>query len=243
MLDDDPDAYPVIPEHLRSLAGIRGAARPARPPRWAPGRVPRGPRPLLRVLAVCWAAVGAVPARRPPGVVVVGGRNRPAAIRRRRERGPPASGCGCTRRPSEARLTRGIMLAVEAAVLLIVIVLLIAVAPWWAQALAVAAVGVPLLARAGKPEDPPIIRPATTAPRFRVINADMVLQRLLRRRARQPGQARPAGRSSSPRMRPRRRRVRGSRSILPSGTGFDAVVKALPDARLRRSTCPPRRST
>ena len=49
-------------------------------------------------------------------------------------------------------------------------------APWWAWVL-LAAVVLPLLARAGRPADKPIIRAATTTtpPRFRVLNADVVL--------------------------------------------------------------------
>ena len=49
-------------------------------------------------------------------------------------------------------------------------------APWWAWVL-LAAVVLPLLARAGRPADKPIIRAATTTPpRFRVLNADVVLR-------------------------------------------------------------------
>ena len=52
----------------------------------------------------------------------------------------------------------------------------------------------PALARAGRPEDRPIIAPATTVPRFRVINADVVLRAYYAAGLGHPGQARPAGR-------------------------------------------------
>jgi hypothetical protein len=48
-------------------------------------------------------------------------------------------------------------------------------APWWAW-LVVAAVALPMLARAGRPEDRPIITPSMITPRYRLINADVVLR-------------------------------------------------------------------
>ena len=69
-------------------------------------------------------------------------------------------------------------------------------APWWGWLLLLAVV-LPALARAGRPEDRPIISPATTVPRFRVLNADVVLRAYyaaglghpddLQRRALRPG--------------------------------------------------------
>src|SRR5260221_557293 len=46
---------------------------------------------------------------------------------------------------------------------------------WWAWAIA-GAVLVPVLARIGRPADKPIIRPAVVTPRFRKLNADIVLR-------------------------------------------------------------------
>lgn len=48
-------------------------------------------------------------------------------------------------------------------------------APWWAW-LIVAAVALPPLARAARPPDRPIITPSMITPRFRLINADVVLR-------------------------------------------------------------------
>src|ERR1700677_3942340 len=57
VLDDDPDAYPVIPEHLRSLAGVGGAlARHGR--RLGHRSAFHGVRsPLYLTLALWWAVI------------------------------------------------------------------------------------------------------------------------------------------------------------------------------------------
>src|SRR5450756_1506870 len=203
MLDDEPEVYPVIPEHLRSLPGIRGAL--SRHGRIVGHRTAfHGVRaPGYAVQMTFWAAVGAgrVTGRQVSWWwVAETGHLRSAAA----ANGDTREWMRLHKEAREVRLTRGIVLAAEAVVLLIIIVLLIVVAPWWAQALA-AVVGVPLLALAGKPEGTPIIRPATTVPRYRIINADVVLNAYF-----DAGLANPV------------------KVILPSGTGFDDVVRALP---------------
>jgi hypothetical protein len=125
----------------------------------------------------------------------------------------------------ETRLIRGIVLGAEAIGVLLAGVLLATAAPWWAQA-AVAAVVVPLLSRAGRPEDRPIIATATTEPRFRVISADVVLRAYYAAglgNPDKPGQH--IGFESHMQRDGEGSRVR---VVLPYGTGFHDVIKALP---------------
>ena len=69
--DPDGEHYPVIPEHLRSLAGIGEALSTARPPGRPPGQLPRHPRAPLP--AACGGLRGGrgVPAHGPPALLVV----------------------------------------------------------------------------------------------------------------------------------------------------------------------------
>jgi len=73
------------------------------------------------------------------------------------------------------RLTRGIWLGLELGAVLAVVVTLLVLDLWWAWALFAAAT-VPLLAHHGRPADRPIVNPAVVTPRFRTINADVVLR-------------------------------------------------------------------
>ena len=96
-------------------------------------------------------------------------------------------------------------------------------APWWGWAI-LAAVALPLLARAGRPADKKIIRAATTTPRFRVINADVVLRAYYAAglgNPDKPGQQVTFGAPMS-------RDGDGSRVLvdLPYGKGLDDAVKA-----------------
>ena len=96
-------------------------------------------------------------------------------------------------------------------------------APWWGWAL-LAAVLLPLLARAGRPADKRIIRPASTTPRFRVINTDVVLRAYYAAglgHPDKPGQQVTFGAPMS-------RDGDGSRVLvdLPFGKGLEDAVKA-----------------
>jgi hypothetical protein len=173
VLPDEEDEYPVIPEHLRTLAGIadalgrrarrighRGAFHGVRTPRYA-------------LLALVWAAVG---------VFRLAGRQlswwwvsemdllRSHAIASADSR----EWLKLHRETKETRLVRGLVLLGEAVGLLLAALVMVMLAPWWGW-LGLAAVVVPFLARAGRPDDKPIITPATTVPRFRVLNSDTVL--------------------------------------------------------------------
>ena len=224
VLDDEPDAYPVIPDHLRTLDGIRGTLD--RHARRLGHRVAfHGVRaPWYAVLTVWWAPVGA--AR-------LAGRQlswwwvtetellRSAAVANQDGR----EWMRLHKEAKETRLIRGIVLGAEAAGLLLAGVLLATAAPWWVQA-AAAAVAVPLLSRAGRPEDRPIIVTATTEPRFRVISADVVLRAYHAAglgNPDKPGQH--IGFESHMQRDGEGSRVR---VVLPYGTGFHDVIKALP---------------
>ena len=75
----------------------------------------------------------------------------------------------------DTRKVRGWLLAAQLAGLVIAAVLLRKYAPWWAWA-AVAVAVWPWLAHYGKPADKRIISAAVVSPRFRLINADVVLR-------------------------------------------------------------------
>jgi DNA segregation ATPase FtsK/SpoIIIE, S-DNA-T family len=223
MLDDEPEAYPVIPESLRSLPAARAAL--ARPARIAAHRTAfHGVRaPLYLVQVSFWALVGAgrIAGRQVAWWWVTETHSlRSAAV----ANGDSREWMRLHKEARDVRLTRGIVLAAEAAALLAVIGLLIAVAPWWAQALAVA-VAVPLLAIAGKPEGTPIFRPATTVPRYRVINADVVLNAYYDAGLGNPDKGKRVQFESTMRHDGAGSQIK---VILPSGTGFDDVLRALP---------------
>ena len=76
---------------------------------------------------------------------------------------------------AQARTARGLWLLGELVGLTVAVTLLAVLAPWWLQLLAVLAV-VPFLAHVGRPVDRRIVSPAIVTPRFRRINADIVLR-------------------------------------------------------------------
>jgi S-DNA-T family DNA segregation ATPase FtsK/SpoIIIE len=172
--EDEPHSYPVIPEHLRSLDGIAGAL--ARHVRRIGHRVAfHGLRSPVYLVRITWrAGVGAF---RLGGRqlawwwVAETGHLRSVAV----AGGDAREWMRLHKEAKETRLLRGIVLAAEAAGVLAAGGLLAAAAQWWVQAIT-AAVAVPLLALAGRPDDDrPVISPAATVPRYRVLNADTVL--------------------------------------------------------------------
>lgn len=76
---------------------------------------------------------------------------------------------------SDARRKRAVVLLLELLGLAVTLPLLVLVAPWWLQ-LAVTAAVVPPLACVGRPIDRRIIQPAVVVPRYRKLNADIVLR-------------------------------------------------------------------
>jgi S-DNA-T family DNA segregation ATPase FtsK/SpoIIIE len=223
VLDDEPETYPVIPEHLRTLDGIRGTA--ARHGRWLGHRAAfHGVRlPMYSVLTVWWAGVGAVRlAGRQlawwwvPETDVL----KSAAVVNQDAR----EWARLHKTAGETRLAHGIVLAAEAIGLAVGCALLAVAAPWWMQA-AVAAVAVPMLARHGRPEDRPIFATATTEPRFRVISADVVLRAYYAAGLGDPDK--PGQRITFESAMARDGEGSKVRVVLPYGTGFGDVVKAL----------------
>ena len=223
--DPDGEAYPVIPEHLRSLAGI-GEALSRHGRRFghrASFHGIRAPRYLL--LSVVYGVAG---------VFRLAGRQlawwwlseqdflRSHAVANADSR----EWMKLHREAKDTRRVRGIMLAGEAFALLLALLALMRFAPWWGW-LAVFAVVLPALARAGRPEDRPIIAPATTVPRFRVLNADVVLRAYYAAGLGHPDKPGQQVEFESAMTRD----GEGSRVkvILPYGTGFDAAVKAKDD--------------
>jgi DNA segregation ATPase FtsK/SpoIIIE, S-DNA-T family len=75
----------------------------------------------------------------------------------------------------ETRRVRGMVLAAEVVAVAAAAAVAVRFAPWWAWALLAAAV-LPALARAGRPADVRIVRPAVVIPRFRKLSADIVLR-------------------------------------------------------------------
>jgi hypothetical protein len=78
----------------------------------------------------------------------------------------------------QTRKVRGLFLAVTAGIPIAVVAFLLVKGQWWswlALALAVA-VAAPWLAHHGHSPDKPIVRPAVVTPRFRLINADIILR-------------------------------------------------------------------
>ncbi|MFD0541701.1 hypothetical protein ACFQY7_55770 [Actinomadura luteofluorescens] len=173
---DDPegDAYPVIPHHLRSLAGVGEAI--GRHTRRAAHRLAfhavRAPRYLA--LAGVWGAVGVwrlIDRQLSWWWVSENDYLRSLAV----AQGDSREWYKLHREVKETRRVRGTILAGQAAAVLAGGLLLVKFAPWWGWA-AVATVAVPWLAHFGRPQDHPIIAPATTVPRFRLLNHDVVLR-------------------------------------------------------------------
>jgi hypothetical protein len=164
---------PVIPPHLRTREGIRkhAAAQAANIGHPLAFHAVRAPWYLAQSAA--WAVVGI--AR--------------IAERQRRwwwmpEHGILVSLAIHANNPKEYRALvshvrkvrgeRGIVIGLEALAILALTVTMLTWSPWWGWAM-LAAVAVPLLARAGRPAHMPIITPSMTTPRRRVISADKIL--------------------------------------------------------------------
>jgi hypothetical protein len=215
---------PVIPSHLRTLAGVRAAAA-----RHGGLLAHRGAyhgvrSPGYLLTAAGWAVVG---------LLVITGR----AIRwwwlaeQTRLRslavitGDAKEWRALHKDAKETRQARGLVLLAALAAAAVAGVLMWYYAPWWGWALLAAAV-LPLLARAGHPAGKPIIRAATTTPRFRVLNADIVLRAYYAAQLGHPDKPGQQVTFGSPMARD----GDGSRVLvdLPFGKGLDDAVKARP---------------
>jgi S-DNA-T family DNA segregation ATPase FtsK/SpoIIIE len=124
----------------------------------------------------------------------------------------------------EVRKTRGMVLLGGAGGLAAACALLATAVPWWGQALACAA-ALPALAWAGKPKGKPIVTPAVTKPRFRLLSADVVLRAYYAAKLGDPDKKDQQVTFAPPGM---ARDGDGSRVLvdLPYGKGLDDAVKA-----------------
>ena len=187
-LDDDPglarpvyvdpspvpgERRPVIPAHLQTREGIRAAAAYQARRHWhrAAYHTVRSPRYLL--LTLLYAAAGLVR--------VIGRQLAWWWVREQAALRSQTVASGDTREwmrlhkeAKETRHSRGLILLGELVGLLAAAALLAHFARWWA--LLTLPVVVPLLARAGQPADRRIFQPAVVTPRFRKLNADIVLR-------------------------------------------------------------------
>lgn len=77
------------------------------------------------------------------------------------------------------RLFRFYVLAGVTLTMVVLVASVVALAPWWLQ-ITVVLVAIPLLAWAGKPKGKRLIAPAVVKPRYRKLNADIVLNALYR---------------------------------------------------------------
>lgn len=234
-IDAEPDAVPVavdppaavatrlpvVPHHLRTRAGVRRAV--ARQAASAGHRSAyhglRSPRYLLA--AVVWAVVGAgrlfgrwlhwwlapVPLAAHTDAAGEGWRAWRTVHTEHK-------------RTAKTRAWISLAVLVPAAV---AVTLAVALLPWWWFIPAAVAL-LPLLARAGRPEDRRIIRPATVTPRFRKLSADVVLRAYY---AAGLGDADKTGQQITFGG-PMSRDGDGSRVLvdLPYGKGLDDAVKA-----------------
>lgn len=225
--DPDGETYPVIPEHLRSLGGVgdaigRHAHRLAHRAAFHSVRAPR-----YMVLASGWSVVG---------VVRLAGRQmswwwvsetdylRSHAVASADSR----EWMRLHREAKETRRIRGIILAGELLVILVIILVMVGHAPWWAW-LAVTGAVVPALAHIGRPEDRPIVPPAMTVPRFRVLNHDVVLRAYYAAGLGHPDKPGQQVSFETTMSRSKEGEASQVKVVLPYGAGYDDVVKAKPE--------------
>ncbi|WP_207943749.1 hypothetical protein [Actinomadura sp. KC345] len=224
---EDGDAYPVIPENLRTLAGVGEAIgrHVRRFAHRAAFHAVRAPRYLL--LAVAWAIVGLwrlIDRQLSWWWVSEQDYLRSLAI----AAGDSREWYKLHREVKETRRVRGAILAGQAFGVLLGVLVMVKAAPWWGWA-AVLAVVVPWLAHLGRPEDKPIIVPAMTVPRFRLLNHDVVLRGYYAAGLGHPDK--PGQQVTFETHLARTKEGEGSqvKVVLPHGTGFDDVVKAKDD--------------
>ena len=165
---------PVIPVHLRTVAGWRTAARRhgGRAGYSAAFHAIRAPR--YAALAARYAIPGAW---RIAAALARWAFHAEAAGMRRKaiEAGEPDQWLRVAKHSAGVVRGRLALLGLLVAAMAGGGAALAILAPGWGQALAVAAV-LPPLARAGRPKGKPIITPAVTKPRFRLLNGDVVLR-------------------------------------------------------------------
>lgn len=165
---------PVVPVHLRTRAGVQAAVALHAGRQWHRAKYHGLRAPGYLFWAVVWAVVGVF---RLGGKVTRWGWALHAVPL---EYDAARSGDGREFRSMHAQLRktrrfRGkVILAIAAGAVVVVAVAVRLAGPWALLPLLV--VLVPVLARAGHPADKRIVSPAVITPRFRVLNADVVLR-------------------------------------------------------------------
>lgn len=215
---------PVIPEHLHSLPGIRAAVARSADRHWHRARYHGLRSPAYLATAVMWAVVGVFR--------VIGRQLHWWWVLEQQSLRSQAAASGDSREwmrlhkeAKETRKIRGIILAAELAGLVTGTAVLARLHLWWAWAIT-AAVALPLLARAGRPADRPIISPAVVTARFRRLNADIVLRAYYAAGLGSPDKPGQQVTFGSPMARD----GDGSRVLvdLPYGKGLDDAIAARP---------------
>jgi len=223
-LPDEVARLPVIPQHLRTVAGVRSAvaARASDAGHSGAYHGVRSPRYLL--LAVLWAIVGLL---RILGRLLAWWWLAEQSTLRSEAvvAGDSREWRSLHQVAQHTRRDRGMVLGGMALALILAVVLMLHYSPWWGWVL-LGCVAVPALARAGRPEDRPIITPSMTTPRFRLLNADVVLRAYY---------AAGLGSAEKPGLQitfgsPMRRDGEGSGVTvdLPYGNGLDDALKVKP---------------
>ena len=222
------ERLPIVPEHLRSLAGIGStigkyldAAR-----FHTLFHLLRSPKYLA--LSVLWAVAG---------VIMIANRQRQwwwvAEQSFLRSKAVVDGNSPEWRKlhsdVRKVRSWRGAVLAAEAFAIALALVLVAALCPWWAW-LIVAAVAMPPLAHAGRPESRPIITSAVTTPLVRKISTDVIIRAYERAGLCSTDPKKPADRLAFGSTMSRDALDKGSQVVvyLPFGGTFDAVVNAKP---------------
>jgi S-DNA-T family DNA segregation ATPase FtsK/SpoIIIE len=216
------ELVPLVPEHLRTVAGVRSAvARHARQhAHRAAYHALRSPGYLLS--AVGWAVIGlarVIGAQLRWWWLSEQGRLRSAAVLA----GDAQAWVKLHETAKATRRTRGLVLVAEVVAIVIASVVLVHLRLWWPWAVAAVLV-LPLLAHHGRPADKPIIRTAVVSPRFRILNADVVLRAYYSARLGDPVKAGQQVTFGSPMARD----GDGSRVLvdLPHGLGLKDAVAA-----------------
>ena len=127
----------------------------------------------------------------------------------------------------KVRSWRGAVLGAELAAILIAFLVVAAACPWWAWPV-VAAVAMPPLAHAGRPEHRPIISSAVTTPLVRKISTDAIIRAYERAGLCSTDPKKPTDRLGFGSTMSRDALDKGSQVVvyLPFGGTFDAVVNA-----------------
>lgn len=220
----DHDRRPIVPAALRSLAGVRAAAkhtagRHGHIAAYHAVRLPFWYVPL----AAFWSLVGA--AKIVWRLIPWWLDGNALLMEQKAVNNDDHLGWSKARKEGNSRrLFRGIVLAICVVAVAAGVAALRAYAPLWAQVLVVAT-AVPWLAHVGRPDGRPIVRSAVVTPRYRRLNSDTVLRAYYAAKLGhpdKPGQQIEFGSTMS-----RDALNKGSQVVvnLPFGTTFDDAVK------------------